>query len=77
MLNIKGIRASFVLTDYNNEIFISARSLDDVNVQRVMERMGGGGHMTIAGCQLKDITVVEAIGSLKRMIDTMIEEGEL
>ena len=77
MLNIKGIRASFVLTDYNNEIFISARSLDDVNVQRVMERMGGGGHMTIAGCQLKDITVVEAMGSLKRMIDTMIEEGEL
>ena len=78
MLNIKGIRASFVLTDYNGEIFISARSLDDVNVQRVMERMGGGGHMTIAGCQLRDITVVGAMGSLKkRLIDTMIEEGEL
>ena len=77
MLDIKGIRASFVLTDYNNEIFISARSLDDVNVQRVMERMGGGGHMTIAGCQLRDVTIVEAMGNLKRMIDTMIEEGEL
>ena len=49
----------------------------DLDTVDGVERMGGGGHMTIAGCQLKDITVVEAMGSLKRMIDTMIEEGEL
>ena len=77
LLNIKGVRASFILTDYQNQVFISARSIDEVNVQVIMEHLGGGGHMNMAGCQMSDVTVPEAIGVLKRTIDQMIEEGEL
>ncbi len=77
LLNIKGVKASFILTEYQNQIFISARSIDEVNVQVIMEHLGGGGHMNIAGCQMDDMSVAEAIGVLKHTIDTMIEEGEL
>ncbi len=76
-VNIKGVKASFVLTEYQNQIFISARSIDEVNVQIVMEHLGGGGHMNIAGCQMQDVTLAEAIGVLKHTIDTMISDGEL
>lgn len=77
LLNIKGVKASFVLTDYQNRISFSARSIDEVNVQVIMERMGGGGHLNIAGCQMDNIPVEEAIGILKRTLDNMIQEGEL
>ncbi len=77
LLNIKGVKASFILTEYQNQIFISARSIDEVNVQVIMEHLGGGGHMNIAGCQMDDMSVAEAIGVLKHTIDTMTEEGEL
>ena len=52
LLNITGIKASFVLTEYNGKIYISARSIDEINVQRIMEDLGGGGHMNSAGAQL-------------------------
>lgn len=77
LLNIKGVKASFVLTDYQGKIYVSARSIDEVNVQIIMERMGGGGHMRIAATQLEGISMAEAIGSLKSTIDTMIEEGAI
>jgi len=77
LLNIKGVKASFVLTDYQGKIYVSARSIDEVNVQIIMERMGGGGHMSIAATQLEGISMAEAIGSLKSTIDTMIEEGAI
>lgn len=77
MLNIQGIKASFVMTDYQNQIFISARSIDEVNVQIIMEKMGGGGHLSLAGAQLPGATIDEAIKELKDTLDTMIEEGEL
>lgn len=77
LLNINGIKASFVMTEYNNKIYISARSIDEVNVQIVMERMGGGGHMTIAGAQLENASLDEAIESLKATLDIMIEEGAI
>ncbi|MDO4513839.1 MAG: DHH family phosphoesterase [Lachnospiraceae bacterium] len=77
LLNIKGIRASFILTDYQGKIFVSARSIDDVNVQVIMERLGGGGHMNVAGCQMEGTSIYEAIGAVKRTIDSMIESGEL
>lgn len=77
LLNIKGVRASFVLTEYQGKIYVSARSIDEVNVQIIMERLGGGGHMSIAGCQLEGVGMAEAIGSLKATIDTMIEEGAI
>ena len=77
LLNIKGVKASFVLTEYQNQIHISARSIDEVNVQLIMEQMGGGGHMNIAACQVDDATLTEALGMLKRTIDEMTEEGEI
>ena len=76
LLNIKGIKASFVLTEYNGKIYVSARSIDEANVQVVMERMGGGGHMNVAGCQL-ECDISDGIAIIKRTLDTMIEEGEL
>lgn len=77
LLNIKGIKASFVLTNYQGKIYVSARSIDEVNVQIIMERMGGGGHMNTAACQMEGTGLAEAIGVLKRTIDTMLENGEI
>lgn len=77
LLNIKGIKASFVLTDYQGKIYISARSIDEVNVQIIMERMGGGGHLSTAACQMEGTGIIEAIGALKRTIDTMLENNEI
>ena len=69
LLNINGITASFVLYVMGNQINISARSLGRFNVQLVMEKLGGGGHMTMAAAQLMDITADEAIEKLKAAID--------
>lgn len=77
LLNIKGIKASFILTDYQDRIFVSARSIDEVNVQIIMERMGGGGHLNTAGVQLEGVTLEEAADKIKATLDAMIEEGEL
>ncbi len=77
LLNIKGVKASFVLTDYQNQVYVSARSIDEVNVQIIMERLGGGGHMNIAGCQMEDVSLMEAISIVKNTLDTMIQEGAI
>ena len=77
LLNINGVKASFVFTDYNGTIFISARSIDEVNVQVIMEKMGGGGHMSIAGAQFKDAKVEEVVKKLQETLDEMSENGEL
>ncbi len=77
LLNIKGIKASFILTEYQGRIFVSARSIDEVNVQVIMERLGGGGHMNIAGAQLEDVSLPEAVKIMKDTLDKMIEEGDL
>ena len=77
LLNIDSVKATFVLTDYQNKIFISARAIDEINVQLVMERMGGGGHINMAGAQLPGATVEEAIAQLKETLDQMIHEGDI
>jgi c-di-AMP phosphodiesterase-like protein len=77
LLNIRGIKASFVLTDYQGKIYVSARSIDEVNVQLIMERMGGGGHLNVAACQMEGVGIVEAIGIVKQTIDSMTESGEI
>ncbi|MBR0171343.1 MAG: DHH family phosphoesterase, partial [Lachnospiraceae bacterium] len=77
LLSIKNIKASFVCTEYQNMIYVSARSIDEANVQVIMERLGGGGHLNSAGCQMEGVTVPEAIASVKQTLDTMIEEGEI
>lgn len=77
LLNINGIKASFVITDYQNKIYISARSIDEVNVQIIMERLGGGGHMNIAGAQLENTTPQEAVSIIRDTINTMLQEGAI
>lgn len=77
LLNIIGIKASFVMTEYSGKVYISARSIDEVNVQLVMEHMGGGGHMTIAGAQLENSTIDNAILRLKETLDEMIDKEEI
>lgn len=77
LLDINGIKASFVLTVYDGRIFLSARSIDEVNVQIIAEKLGGGGHINAAGAQFEHTNVEEAIAALKATIDQMIEEGDI
>ena len=77
LLNIIGIKASFVLTEYAGKIYISSRSIDEINVQLIMERMGGGGHLNVAGAQLTGCTISEAKHAIMRTIDEMLEEGDI
>lgn len=77
LLDINGIKGSFVITPYEGKIFISARSIDEINVQLVMEKLGGGGHMSVAGAQLENVTTDEAVEMIKQTLDSMIEEGEV
>ncbi len=76
LLNIVGVRASIVLTEYNGKIYVSARSIDEVNVQVIMEKIGGGGHLNVAGAQLQ-CSVEEAMKIIRQTLDHMLEEGEL
>jgi c-di-AMP phosphodiesterase-like protein len=66
-----------VLTEFKGRIYISARAIDEVNVQIIMERMGGGGHLNIAGAQLDGLDLAEAKQKLKDTIIKMTEEGAL
>ena len=77
LLNIKGVKASFICTEYQNQVYVSARSIDEVNVQVIMEKLGGGGHMSSAGCQFEGKSAEQAIEIVKLTLDKMIEEGEL
>ena len=74
LLNINGIKASFVFTEYQGKVYLSARSIDELNVQVVTEKLGGGGHMNIAGAQFEGISVEEAIDRLKEILDSMIDD---
>lgn len=77
LLNIKGVEASFVLTYSNDRIHISGRSLETISVQIIMERLGGGGHLTSAGVQLTGLTMDEAEERLIYTIEEYLKEGEL
>lgn len=77
LLDISGIKASFVVTEYNGKMYISARSIDEVNVQIIMERLGGGGHMNMAGAQMQDVSAEHVITIIKTTINEMLEEGAI
>ena len=77
LLNIVGIKASFVLTSYQDQIYISSRSIDEIDVQSIMEKLGGGGHSNVAGAQLKGYTLDEAKYFIKETLDHMLEEGDI
>ena len=76
LLDVDGVRASFVLSEIDGVIYISARSIDDVNVQVIMEQFGGGGHGTVAGAQLTEVTIAEAKQMIKDVLLRMREDGE-
>lgn len=76
LLTIQGINTSFVLSKRSDHILISGRSLGDVNVQVVLEKLGGGGHLTIAGAQLEGISMEEAKKRLEDALEEYLEEGD-
>lgn len=77
LMDVSNIKASFVFTEYNDMIYVSARSIDEVNVQVVMERLGGGGHMSVAGTQFTECTIEEAMEKVKEVLTAMTEGGEI
>ena len=77
MLNIAGVRASFVIAQLGDDVKISARSIDDVNVQIIMERMGGGGHANIAAAQFKNTTKEKVKKQLVNLLEEMYKEGDI
>lgn len=77
LMDIDKIKASFVFTEYNGKIYISARSIDEVNVQLVMEKLGGGGHASIAGAQMKGFSALEARTKVKEVLVKMMEDGDI
>ncbi|MBQ2932682.1 MAG: DHH family phosphoesterase [Clostridia bacterium] len=74
LLDIAGVEASFVLAKSGNRVLISGRSLDSINVQVILEKLGGGGHITIAGAQIVDVTIEEADELLKNAIDEVLSQ---
>lgn len=76
LLDIRGINASFVIAQMmDGTVFISGRSLGDINVQIILERLGGGGHLEVAGAQFKDADIEEIKNKLIQSIDQYFEEG--
>ncbi len=69
LLGIRGIFAAFVLAPTDEQVAISGRSYGQINVQVILERLGGGGHLTMAGAQLKGATAEEAIAKLEEALD--------
>ncbi len=77
LLNITNIKASFVFTEVKGRVYISARSYEEINVQLVMEKFGGGGHSAIAGAQIDGISVEAAMTKVKMQLRMMQNEGEI
>lgn len=77
LLDVIGVKASIVATTFREKVFLSARAIDEVNVQVMMEKLGGGGHRTIAGAQLANMTKEEAMNQVKQVIDEMLLKGEI
>ena len=78
LLNVENLKASFVVTECEDGIlYVSARSIGDVNVQLVMERFNGGGHATVAGAQVKDTTKEDFFFKLRQILKEMSEEGSI
>ncbi|WP_238919009.1 DHH family phosphoesterase [Clostridium sp. YIM B02555] len=76
LLNISGIHVSFVLGEVNDDVYISGRSVGEINVQVVLEALGGGGHMNIAGVKIANKTIDEVICELKEAMKKYLRIGE-
>lgn len=73
LLSLSGLVAAFVLSYHNSEVVISGRSLGDINVQMILEKLGGGGHLTVAGAQIEDVSIQDAKKMLKDAIYEYID----
>ncbi|MFR5421039.1 MAG: hypothetical protein ACLTG4_03135 [Oscillospiraceae bacterium] len=73
MLNIAGVTASMVIYPIRRGVFISARSIGELNVQLVMEALGGGGSRSSAAVQLHDVSVAQAVQMARAAIDDNLE----
>ena len=76
LINIKDVKASFVITKEDDKYAISSRSIDDVNVQVLMEKLGGGGHRSSAGAAIEAESFEDAVSKVKAVIDEFIGEDE-
>lgn len=76
LLNIDGVEASFVLTQWGQKVHISGRSLGNISAQLILEKLGGGGHLTSAGTQIEDKTIDEVEELLIKTIEEYLKEGE-
>ena len=76
LLNIDGVEASFVLTQWGQKVHISGRSLGNISAQLILEKLGGGGHLTSAGTQIEDKTIDEVEELLIETIEEYLKEGE-
>ena len=77
LLTMTGIKASFAISERDDgKIGVSARSLGDVNVQVIMEKMNGGGHLTNAATQIEDKTIDDVYNWLKELLQTYYEGGD-
>ena len=76
LLTIGGIVASFVLTKMGEKVYISGRSIGDINVQLILEKLGGGGHITLAGAQIEGYSLEEAKQELINRINEYFFETE-
>ncbi len=76
LLDIDGISASFVLCYAEETVIISARSLDEINVQLIMEKLGGGGHRMVAGCQMKGVSLAEAKDRLTDALEEYVKDSK-
>lgn len=76
LLDIDNVRASFVLSKIDNVVYVSARSIDDVNVQVIMEQFGGGGHGTVAGAQIENVSIEEVKQQIRDLVRKMRDDGD-
>ena len=74
LMNVTGIKASFVCSKVGDVVYVSARSFGEINVQRIMEKLGGGGHFTVSGAQLQGCTVEEAKEKIRGAIEEYLKE---
>ena len=73
LLNVKGVNCSFVICQVGTDVIISARSFGEINVQLVLEKLSGGGHMTMAGANIKNSTVPIVVEQLKNVLDEYLK----
>ena len=76
LLTVKNIEASFILGKKDETVFISARSLGKINVHVLMEKLGGGGHIDIAGAQLEGMSIEEAYEKVKKVVEQHLREEQ-